>query len=157
MSQTISALAGLVGSLTRATHSGRALMARHFGMEPGANYLLGRLKTQGDQRTSELAAQACVDASVVSRQVQTLLAHGYVERVADQTDGRAFKLHLTESGAQLLSQNEEIQSQFFERVLQDWSQSDQKLLEQLLTRLVADFNREIQQLNQNPEVRAVNE
>ena len=54
-------------------------------------------------------------------------------------------------------QNEEIQSQFFERVLQDWSNTDQQHLEQLLTRLVADFNREIQQLNQNPEVRAVNE
>jgi DNA-binding MarR family transcriptional regulator len=157
MPKSLSALAGLVGSLTRANHSGRALLARHFGMEPGAHYLLGRLNQQGDLRTSELAAQACVDASVVSRQVQSLLAHGYVERVADQTDGRAFKLHLTASGAQLLTQNEEIQSQFFERVLQDWSKSDQELLEQLLTRLVADFNREIQHLNQNPEVRAVNE
>ena len=157
MSPTVSALAGVVCSLTRSTHSARALLARHFGMEPGANYLLGRLKAQGDQRTSELAAQACVDASVVSRQVQTMLANGYVERVADQTDGRAFKLHLTESGERLLKQNEEIQSQFFERVLKDWSVSDQQLLEQLLTRLVADFNREIQHLNQNPEVRAVNE
>jgi DNA-binding MarR family transcriptional regulator len=157
MPHNLSSLVAVVSAFGRALHSGRAHLAKKSGLEPGTNFLLANLAKQGDMRTSELAAQACVDASVVSRQVSAIIEHGFVERVADQSDGRAFKLHLTAKGADFLKEKQQIQIEFFEQVLSDWSDADRKTLEQLLTRLVADFNREVHNINVNQEVHSVHE
>ena len=151
MTHHLSSLVAVVSAFGRALHSGRAHLAKKSGLEPGTNFLLANLAKQGDMRTSELAAQACVDASVVSRQVSVIIEHGFAERVADQSDGRAFKLHLTPKGADFLKEKQQIQMEFFEQVLRDWSDADRTTLEQLLTRLVADFNREVQNINVNQE------
>ena len=152
-----SALPSHVAALTRAVHSARAHLARTAGLEPGSNYVLSRLAAQGDLRSSDLAAQACVDASVVSRQVQLLLAQGFIKRVADPKDGRASLLHLTQKGATFLRQNQEIQEKFFAGVMHDWSEKEREQFSILLERFVNDFTGEIQKLNLNQEVQAVNE
>src|SRR3954463_13140833 len=87
--------------LVRATHALRAqLHARHEdGIEWAGYMLLFQLCTNGAQRSSALAASACVDPSTVSRQVAQLVAAGLVERRADPHDGRATLLAATDLGA----------------------------------------------------------
>lgn len=139
----------LISAFSRAIHSGRAHLAKARGFEPGHNFLLGKLKSQ-DLRSMDLATAGCVDASVVSRQVQSLVAAGLVERVADPKDGRAFLLHLTDAGREFHNQNHEIQVEFFDRVFANWSSADRAAFQSMLDTFVADLNREIQQLTTEP-------
>ena len=63
-----------------------------------ATMLLFHLCKDGPQRSSALAAAACVDPSTVSRQVADLVDLGLVERRADPHDGRATLLAATDRG-----------------------------------------------------------
>ena len=80
-----------VTRLVRASHALKAqLHARHSdGIEWSGYLLLFHLCKDGPQRTSALAATACVDPSTISRQVAQLVDSGLVERRADPHDGRA--------------------------------------------------------------------
>lgn len=147
----------VLGSLMRLVHSGRSHMAHAGGIEPGGKFVLGLLMEHGPLRSTALAELAYVDTSLVSRQVHSLTAKGFLERIPDPTDGRASLLRITDSGRQFHDSQIEMQCTFFDRVFRDWSDHDRETLEALLTRFVADFNHEFQELQQNQEVRSAHE
>ena len=72
-------------------------------------------------RASALAASVHSDLSTVSRQVAALVGRGLLERRADQRDGRACVLAVTEAGRAGIAEHERGRQAFFDEVLAGWS------------------------------------
>lgn len=109
------------------------------GVEWAGYMLLFQLCKGGPQRSSALAASACVDPSTVSRQVSQLVSLGLVERRADPDDGRASLLAATELGQARHQAIHERRDRVFAQLLADWPQDDVRRLGSLLHRLNESF------------------
>ena len=74
----------------------------HRGVSQSAIALLGNMDTEGT-RMVVLASRTGNTRQAVSQLVREIEARGYVERLADPTDGRAVLVRHTESGRRLLA------------------------------------------------------
>ena len=74
----------------------RLLAAAGNDVESATHLLLHTVESEGPMRASALAASVHADLSTVSRQVAALVGRGLLERRADQRDGRACVLAVTE-------------------------------------------------------------
>ena len=61
------------------------------------------LSYQGDQRVADLADDLGVNSSTVTRLIARLSRKGFVERVADPTDGRATRITVTTAGRDVMA------------------------------------------------------
>lgn len=111
------------------------------GVEGAAFVCLFRLLRDGPMRSSELATMVNSDPSTVSRQVAQLVEHGHVERIRDETDGRAFVLAVTESGRGVADRMHRRRTEHLGRVIEDWSGADKAALVDLLGRFLSDYER----------------
>ena len=68
------------------------------GLTPSQLSALAAIEEFGPLRTGELAAREVVGAPFATRVVASLEALGYVDRVADPTDGRASLVAITAAG-----------------------------------------------------------
>src|SRR3954453_14197563 len=106
-----------------------------------------QLADEGPQRLGVLASAFGLDASTITRQVQVLEAAGLAEREKDRLDGRAYLLHLTLDGREVLKQARDHRRGGrgrgrLERALSDWPEAD--LVE--FGRLLKEFNASIERL-----------
>ena len=81
-------------------------------------HALGELARAGTLGQLELGQRLNLQKSTVSRLVAQLLARGWVQREADQNDGRASLLRLTASGRQAATQLAEARTQKFTQLLE---------------------------------------
>ncbi|RRQ25948.1 MarR family transcriptional regulator [Rhodococcus sp. Eu-32] len=121
------------------------------GVEGAAFVCLFRLLTDGPMRSSTLAAMVDSDPSTVSRQVAQLVDRGHVERLRDETDGRAYVLAVTDSGREIARRIQERRTANLARVIEDWSGDDRARLVELLDRFLTDWERV------KPDLQAVRE
>jgi DNA-binding MarR family transcriptional regulator len=130
-------LSAEVVRLMRASHAMKAQIhaADPHRLEWASSMLLFQLCKDGPQRSSSLAATACVDPSTVSRQIASLVDLGLVERRADPHDGRATLLAATEAGEARFHQVHDRRDRAFATVLADWADDDLQTLTGLLHRL----------------------
>ncbi|MCY9696896.1 MarR family transcriptional regulator, partial [Paenibacillus alginolyticus] len=96
----------------------RRLMAATTNMKVGnldraAYLLLHQISTHGSAGVKALAEEFHLDISTISRQSAALEQKGYVYRILDPQDGRAYSLQITERGAKELALNKQAR---FERV-----------------------------------------
>jgi DNA-binding MarR family transcriptional regulator len=82
----------------------------------------------------ELAAQAALDQSTVSRAVGALVAGGLVAREPDQHDGRASVLVVTPAGHAALEANLRWYEEVFTRALDGWAPEEVAAFSQALER-----------------------
>lgn len=101
--------------------------------------LLFPLVRLGPLRQGALADLMHADPSTVSRHVAALVERGLVQRVADESDGRASRLVVTEEGHQALAVLRGEREGHFERVTADWSVEDLTTFTTLFGRLLDDF------------------
>src|SRR3954453_6750588 len=85
----------------RLAHAHKSQLASE-GRERAALVLLVPLSRTGPLRQGALADLVHADPSTVSRHVATLVEQGLVRRVADESDGRASRLEITDPGMQAL-------------------------------------------------------
>ena len=111
------------------------------GVDGAAFVCLFRLLRDGPMRSSELAALVNSDPSTVSRQVAQLVDRGHVERVRDESDGRAFALAVTESGKQVVHRIQLRRTAHIGKIIEDWSNDDRASLVELLDRFLSDYER----------------
>ena len=111
---------------------------QHPSVDPMAYPLLFNL-SQGPMRVSALAEVVHADVSTVSRQVSTLVEHGFVERTPDPDDGRAQVLGVTEEGAALLQALRDGRDRWMQELLADWSAEDVSTLTDLLARFAGEL------------------
>ena len=107
--------------------------------ERAALVLLFPLVRLGPLRQGALADLVHADPSTVSRHVAALVDRGLVQRVADESDGRASRLVVTDAGHaafDALCGEREAQ---LERITSSWSDSDLATLTTLFGRLLDDL------------------
>ncbi|PJI94144.1 MarR family winged helix-turn-helix transcriptional regulator [Luteimicrobium subarcticum] len=119
----------------------RGAVAGGTGMLDRSAYLLLHvLAVEGAQNVNAAAERLGLDASTVTRQVDSLEKAGHVKRRRDPQDGRAVLVEATDSGLAALEHNRTERKDLYAEVLASWSQLDRSLLAELLHRLNADLD-----------------
>ena len=96
--------------------------------------LMDRLSTK-PMRPTELAAFVGIKPSSLTKQIQELEAKGLVDRIADEQDGRAAIIRLTQSGQDSLAAAAEIRQSILRQVIAGWSAEQAQQVAELLDRL----------------------
>ena len=120
----------------------RALKKAH-GNAPVEGPCLGVLHAVaagGSARPSDVATQIALDASTVSRHLQSLERLGLVGRDRDPSDGRAYRVAVTPSGAEALDQARVARRAVLDTALSHWEAGDLDRLAGLLSRLADDLS-----------------
>jgi DNA-binding MarR family transcriptional regulator len=89
------------------------------------------------RRLSDLAAQAGLDHSTVSRHVKRLEEAGYLARTPDRADRRAFRLELTGPGRSFLDTAIRARAAIVHDAMAEFSNEDRRLLAELVGRLAS--------------------
>jgi DNA-binding MarR family transcriptional regulator len=119
----------------------RLLAAAGNDVESATHLLLHTVESEGPMRASALAASAHADLSTVSRQVAALVGRGLLERRADQSDGRACVLAVTDAGRAAIAEHERGRRAFFDEVLAGWSADELRQFGQQLARFTTAYDR----------------
>ena len=101
----------------------RALQV-HPDLHPMTYFILTHLATNGPMRGADLSGAFGMDKGGVSRQVQTLVDLGLVERKPDADDRRAILLDATSEGRKRLEEMGRSRSDRFDERLAGWSDED---------------------------------
>lgn len=103
--QTLRALEHEMSVLVRRIRRVIAERARmlHPELTPVAYSMLMALSDSGPRRASDLVELFSIDKGAVSRQVQSLLELGLIERAQDSEDRRAMILSISEEGSRRLA------------------------------------------------------
>jgi DNA-binding MarR family transcriptional regulator len=115
-----------VGSLIRRVKRVMGERARevHPDLHPMTYFILTHLAVNGPMRGADLSGVFGMDKGGVSRQVQTLVDLGLVERKPDAEDRRAILLDATEEGRKRLEEVSRSRSDRFDERLSDWSDAE---------------------------------
>jgi len=115
-----------VGSLIRRVKRVMGERARevHPDLHPMTYFILTHLAANGPMRGADLSGVFGMDKGGVSRQVQTLVDLGLVERKPDAEDRRAILLDATEEGRKRLEEVSRSRSDRFDERLSDWSDTE---------------------------------
>ena len=139
-------LRGIELALRRISSIGRSRDAGRLRAEVAGVHLtnqaagiLSALTTEGPLRSSALAEAVDADAPIVSRELKSLRAQGYVDVVVDPTDGRARVVSLTDVGRDVYRRFRDATDAITAGAFDDWDDADLVTLRALLDRVVADF------------------
>ncbi len=124
------------------------------GLDPAAAQLLAWLVKQGPSRQSELAENAFLDPSTVSRRISQLVHQGLVERRADPVDGRAVQLVPTDLGRNCFDALRRRREEILQQVLTGWTSGDVTTLTRLMQKFNDDFETYRTQLSGPPAAHA---
>ncbi|MGG2940042.1 MULTISPECIES: MarR family winged helix-turn-helix transcriptional regulator [Heyndrickxia] len=114
---------------------------RFSALDRSAYLLLNQLSTLGPSGVKALAEEFRLDISTVSRQVAALEQKGFVVRIPDPQDGRAFTFRLTESGAAALSEYKQMRLEWIQALLEDWSEEERSSFGRLLGKFNQMFSK----------------
>ena len=96
----------------------------HPELSPVSYSMLMALNDSGPRRASDLVEIFSIDKGAVSRQVQSLLELGLIERTPDAEDGRAMILAISEEGHRRLASIAATRRHEVRERLDDWSDAD---------------------------------
>ena len=128
-----------VGTLIRRVKRVMGERARevHPDLHPMTYFILGHLAAHGPMRGADLSDAFGMDKGGVSRQVQTLVDLGLVERQPNPEDRRAILLDATEEGRERLRTVARNRSDRFDQRLGHWSDTELSTF----ARQLASYNR----------------
>ena len=101
--------------------------------------LLFPLERLGPLRQGALAELVHADPSTVSRHVAQLVERGLVQRAADESDGRASRLVVTDAGLAAIAALRRERESHLERVTAGWSPEELATFTDLFGRLLDDI------------------
>ena len=122
----------------RLIHGIKAQHTAEGGRDLAALVLLFPLQRLGPLRQSALAEAVHADPSTVSRHVALLVDRGLVLRVADESDGRASRLVLTDAGRAQLDSLRDERAAYLRTVTADWTDDELTTFTDLFQRLLDD-------------------
>ena len=123
----------------RLVHALKTQAAKNDSGDRAALVLLFPLVRLGPLRQGALAELVHADPSTVSRHVAALVDRGLVQRVADESDGRASRLHVTDAGHAALDAFRRDRENHFAQVTAGWDVADLAALTTLLGRFLDDM------------------
>ena len=124
----------------RLVHALKTQAAKNDSGDRAALVLLFPLVRMGPLRQGALAELVHADPSTVSRHVAALVERGLVQRVADESDGRASRLHVTDAGHAALDAFRRDRENHFAQVTAGWNAEDLLMLTTLLGRFIDDMS-----------------
>ncbi|WP_334077236.1 MarR family winged helix-turn-helix transcriptional regulator [Paenibacillus sanfengchensis] len=113
---------------------------KHGNLDRSAYLLLHQIHANGAAGVKALADEFRLDISTVSRQTAALEKKGYVVRIPDPADGRAYSLQITELGKQELAVSKKSRTDRIARLIRDWSDEEKVIFGRLLTKLNRTFD-----------------
>ncbi|AQZ69421.1 Transcriptional regulator, MarR family [[Actinomadura] parvosata subsp. kistnae] len=138
--RTVNAYRRLATMFNRAKTHERLTEAAGIRLDRPDVQILVTLLDAGEPRRIGMIAEALqVESPHVTRHVAALERRGLLERVRDPDDGRAWRIALTEDGAEAATACRRVTSDWFEGALKDWSESDQAELARLMDKLADDM------------------
>ena len=131
-----------VGRIGRSRQAAR-VRAEVSGVELSnpAAAILSALDRHGPMRSAVLAEAADTEAPLVSRELRTLAARGFVTNETDPTDRRARIIALTDEGRDAYRAFRAAADAIVADAFRDWDGDDLTVLASLLKRVVEDFAR----------------
>ncbi|SFF58826.1 MarR family winged helix-turn-helix transcriptional regulator [Blastococcus tunisiensis] len=123
----------------RLVHALKTQQAGTDHRDRAALVLLHPLVRLGPLRQGALAELVHADPSTVSRHVAALVDQGLVRRVADETDGRASRLLVTDAGHAALESLRRERENHLDQVTAAWDAGDLATLTTLFGRLLDDI------------------
>ncbi|MGY2083686.1 MarR family winged helix-turn-helix transcriptional regulator [Blastococcus sp. SYSU DS0539] len=135
----VDTLSEQVPRFMRLVHALKTQVAAPDARDRAALVLLYPLVRQGPLRQGALAELLHADPSTISRHVAALVDQGLVRRVADESDGRASRLVVTEAGHEVLETLRAERAAHLERVTAGWDPADLATLTTLFGRLLDDL------------------
>ncbi|MGV9411918.1 MarR family winged helix-turn-helix transcriptional regulator [Nocardia sp. NPDC003693] len=108
-------------------------------VEPAAFAILFQLIHHGPMRSGALAEALFSDASTISRQAANLVKRGFLERRADNTDGRVSVLAVTETGRAVAAEIRTRRNESLQLIMSDWTPGERASFATLLSRFVDDY------------------
>ena len=140
--EPVALVADSFSELQRTVRRSKArLLAAGDDVDSATQLLLHTVAAEGPMRASALAASVQADLSTVSRQVAALVGRGLLERQADQFDGRACLLAVTDTGRAAITEHEQGRQKFFDAVLADWNTEEMRQFARQLERFTAAYDR----------------
>ncbi|MDF5757800.1 MarR family transcriptional regulator [Spongiactinospora sp. TRM90649] len=134
----------LVTTLNRAKTHAQLTEAAGVRLDrPDVQILVHLLDEGGPRRIGAIAEALRVESPHVTRHVSALERRGLLERVRDPDDGRAWRIALTQHGAEAADSCRRISLKWFGGALADWSDHDRAELARLLDRLADDIQDEV--------------
>lgn len=115
--------------------SRHSLYLRELGLTPGISQ-------------EQLAQRLCVNKSNVARQAAALEEEGYIQRRSCGKDKRVLRLHLTEKGEEVLPAIHQAVDSWEQLLVQDLTESEQRILEILLLRLRENANAALEEVEE---------
>ncbi|MCA1060117.1 MarR family transcriptional regulator [Rossellomorea aquimaris] len=109
-------------------------------LERSAYLLMRQLDEHGPSRLKELAEAFQLDISTLSRQAATLESKGLIQRFSDPSDGRVSVFDLTEVGKEKLVIDSRKRLEWYEDLLEGWSNEEKKVFGELLVRMNGAFD-----------------
>jgi DNA-binding MarR family transcriptional regulator len=123
----------------RLVHALKTQMAKTENRDRAALVLLFPLVRLGPLRQGALAELVHADPSTVSRHVAALVEQGLLRRVADESDGRASRLVVTDAGHAALDALRRERENHLAHVTSDWDADDLAAFTTLFGRLLDDL------------------
>ena len=136
----VRALSEQVPRFMRLVHALKTQAAKNDSGDRAALVLLFPLVRLGPLRQGALAELVHADPSTVSRHVAALVERGLVQRLADESDGRASRLHVTDAGHAALDAFRRDRESHFAQVTADWDVADLTALTSLFGRFLDDMS-----------------
>jgi DNA-binding MarR family transcriptional regulator len=124
----------------RLVHAHKSQLASE-GRDRAALVLLFPLHRLGPLRQGALAELMHADPSTVSRHVASLVDQGLVRRVADETDGRASRLVITDAGNSAMQDLCTERETRLEQATAAWDTADLVTFTQLFNRFIDDMEK----------------
>jgi DNA-binding MarR family transcriptional regulator len=140
--ETVAAVANSFGDMQRIVRRAKARLLAVAGddIDSATQALLLTVGGLGPMRASTLAASMQSDLSTISRQVATLVARGLLQRQADQHDGRASLLAVTDAGQAAIDRHERGRLAFFDSVFEGWDDAEMRQFARQLERFTAAYD-----------------
>ena len=132
----VRALSEQLPRFMRVIHGLKQQAAAQSGRDQAALVLLFPLSRLGPLRQGALADLVHADPSTVSRHVSVLVDRGLVQRVPDESDGRASRLVVTDSGRDELEKMRAERETHLRQVTADWTDEEVATFTQLFERLL---------------------
>ncbi|HBI03081.1 MAG TPA: MarR family transcriptional regulator [Paenibacillaceae bacterium] len=96
-----------------------------FGnLDRSAYLLLHQIASHGSAGVKALACESHLDISTVSRQVAALEKKGYVYRIPDPSDGRAYSLQITDFGKKEFQECKEARLEKMKGIFRNWTEEE---------------------------------
>lgn len=101
-------------------------------LDRSAYLLLGQITSHGATGVKALADESHLDISTVSRQAAALEQKGYVYKIPDPFDGRAYSFQITDLGTKEYLEHKQARLTKIADVLKNWTQEERDIFGKLM-------------------------